>query len=169
MSRLTTSRTRLRPLTGDDFAPLHELMTSAGVRRHLWDDEIISPEQTRAMLEKNERLFGERGYGLWGAFDTGSGRLIGFCGLWHFRTPPELEIVFGIDERHWHRGLGTELGRAIVDHLFDAQRMPKIVGSTDAANAASRRVLEKCGFELDRRETVDGLDTCFYVCTNPAA
>lgn len=169
MSRLTTSRTRLRPLTGDDFAPLHELMTSAGVRRYLWDDEIITADETRALLETNERLFAQRGYGLWGAFDKVSGRLIGFCGLWHFRTPPALEFLFGVDERHWRCGLGTELGRAIMSHLFDVHQMPCITGSTDATNAASRRALEKCGFEFERRETVDGLDTCFYVRRNPEA
>ena len=47
-------------------------------------------------------------------------------------------------------------------HCFDTLGMPSVRASTDAANAASVRVLEKLGFSLPRRQTVAGLDTVFY-------
>jgi hypothetical protein len=40
--------------------------------------------------------------------------------------------------------------------------MSTIRASTDAAHAASRRLLEELGFELERQEVVAGLDTVFY-------
>jgi RimJ/RimL family protein N-acetyltransferase len=40
--------------------------------------------------------------------------------------------------------------------------MPVVKASTDGANTASIRVLEKLGFTFVRRATVAGLDTLFY-------
>jgi RimJ/RimL family protein N-acetyltransferase len=40
--------------------------------------------------------------------------------------------------------------------------MPVVRASIDAANVASARVLDKLGFTLTRRDTVDGLDLVFY-------
>ena len=40
--------------------------------------------------------------------------------------------------------------------------MPSLRASTDAANRASVRVLEKTGFRFVRRAEVGGLDTVFY-------
>ena len=40
--------------------------------------------------------------------------------------------------------------------------MPVVRASTDVANSASVRVLEKLGFRFVRRSTVGGLPTLFY-------
>jgi RimJ/RimL family protein N-acetyltransferase len=46
--------------------------------------------------------------------------------------------------------------------------MTVIRASTDAANVASIRVLEKLGGAFDRRDIVGGLETVFYECRIPA-
>ena len=160
---IRTRRLDLRRLAVADVAPLHALMTSPGIRRYLWDDEIVSLSQVRRMLDENATLFASRGFGLWGACPRSDDRLIGFAGLWHFREPPQLEIVFGVAEEAWGQGFGTELARAMTDHAVTACGLSAVVGSTNSANEAARRVLEKCGFAFDRREVVDGIDTVFYV------
>jgi RimJ/RimL family protein N-acetyltransferase len=49
-----------------------------------------------------------------------------------------------------------------MTYCFDWLDMPVVRASTDAANAASMRVLEKLGFSYVRRIRVGGLDTVFY-------
>jgi RimJ/RimL family protein N-acetyltransferase len=44
------------------------------------------------------------------------------------------------------RGWGTESVRLLTDHLFALERAARVEASTDVANAAMRRVLEKVGF-----------------------
>ncbi len=166
---LTTPRLVLRPLTAVDTEPLHALWTSAGVRRFLWDDEIIPIERTRASIELNHRLFAEHRYGLWGARPTGTDDLIGFGGLWPFRDPPELELVYGIADALCGRGYATEIARAVVAYCFDVLDMSVVRASTDAGNTPSARVLEKLRFRQTRRGEVAGLDTAFYELSLDAA
>jgi hypothetical protein len=68
---LSSARCALRPITRDDFERVHELWTSPGIRRFLWDDEVIPREQTRAAIEQNEQMFAGVGYGLWGCVALG--------------------------------------------------------------------------------------------------
>jgi ribosomal-protein-alanine N-acetyltransferase len=159
---LKTSRCSLRPISGADLARLHEMWTSPGVRRFLWDDEIIPLSEARLALERSEQLFRDRAHGLWGLWLPDPPALIGFAGLWPFRDPPQLELVYGLAESHWGQGYATEAARAIVAYCFASLDMPVVCASTDAGNAASIRVLDRLGFHFERRATVGGLDTVFY-------
>ena len=66
-NELPTARLVLRPLQAIDADELHALWTAPGVRRYLWDDEVIAPERTAAVVAESERLFATEGYGLWAA------------------------------------------------------------------------------------------------------
>src|ERR1700704_122645 len=98
---LTTARCVMRPLAPRDLDALHALWSAAGVRRFLWDDEAIPIARTRAAIEQSQRMFDERGFGLWGAWLIEAPALGGFAGLWPFRDPPELELLYGVAEHLW--------------------------------------------------------------------
>jgi RimJ/RimL family protein N-acetyltransferase len=71
---------------------------------------------------------------------------IGVCGL----TGPEenaLEVGYWIGAPFWGNGYATEALRAIIDHAFDTLGCEALQGGARVTNAASRRVLEKCGFQ----------------------
>ena len=159
---IETERLRLAPLAQDEMEDLHLLWTRPEVRRWLWDDQVIPPEQTDEVVAESGRLFGERGFGLWGVRDPASDALLGFGGFWHFRDPPELELVLGLAPEHQGRGLATEAGRALIGHAFATLGFAEVRGSTDAPNAPSVRLMERLGMAFERRETVAGLDTVFY-------
>jgi ribosomal-protein-alanine N-acetyltransferase len=158
---LTTDRLSMRPLAREDAEALHDLWITPGVRRFLWDDEIIPFERTCSVIETSSRLFAEHGFGLWGA-RTADARLRGFAGFWHFRDPPERELLYGVAQEDWGRGYATELARAAIAYGFGRLQMPTIRASTDTGNVSSIRLLEKLGFHLVRRTTTDGLDTVFF-------
>lgn len=132
------------------------------MRRFLWDDEVIPIERTEAAIAQSGRLVAERTGGLWGMRLHGDATLCGFSGLWPFRDPPELELVFGVAEPLWGRGYAPEIARALMTHCFTELRMPSIRASSDAANAASIRVLQKLGFRMLERRDAGGLDTVFF-------
>jgi hypothetical protein len=98
---LATKRCVLRPVTLGDTAQLHGVWSSPGVRRFLWDDEIIPLARTRAAIEQSQSMFDEQACGLWGAWPSASPNLVGFGGLWPFRDPPELELLYGVTEQLW--------------------------------------------------------------------
>jgi len=166
---LETPRLRLAPFRADEAALLHQLWMEPPVRRYLWDAQVIPPEQTAEIVRTSEELFREHGFGLWslrlraaGAQAGAQEDLAGFAGYWHFREPPELELLFGLAPVAWGRGLAAEAGRALLRHAFEDLGFAEVRASTDAANQASVRVLEKLGMRRERRSEAHGLDTLFY-------
>ncbi|HET7450375.1 MAG TPA: GNAT family protein [Gaiellaceae bacterium] len=55
----------------------------------------------------------------------------------------------GDARRHQGKGFATEAARAVVDWAFATAGMHRVVGRTEARNAASARVLEKLGMRLE--------------------
>jgi RimJ/RimL family protein N-acetyltransferase len=73
-------------------------------------------------------------------------RVIGACGYTQVdRHPPELGYWLGV--KHWGKGYATEAVRAMIDHIFADTDAEAIQSSARVTNPASRRVLEKCGFQ----------------------
>ena len=159
---LRTSRLELRPLTPADIEPLHALWTTPGVRRYLWDDEIIPLEQTSAVVAESTRLFETAGYGLWGARIHSTADLVGFGGYWFFHEPPSRELLFGLAESQWGKGLATELASSLIEFGLTRCGFREILASTDAPNVRSVRLLTRLGFVLERQAVSGRRDTLFY-------
>ena len=72
---------------------------------------------------------------------------VGMIGLdWADEETPELGYWLGVD--HWSRGFATEAARAVIDHCFDEfDHVARIFAGARVVNPASRRILEKCGFQ----------------------
>src|SRR5262245_38633455 len=74
------------------------------------------------------------------------GPMIGACGIAQFgEGPPEIGYWLGVP--FWGQGYATEAVRALLDHAFDDLGYDVVAGGARVSNPASRRVLEKCGFQ----------------------
>jgi RimJ/RimL family protein N-acetyltransferase len=62
----------------------------------------------------------------------------------------------------WGQGLATEGGQAGVRHGFDAVGLERIISATMATNAASRRVMEKCGLRFQGELPMAGTVVAWY-------
>lgn len=89
-----------------------------------------------AVFSKQEKLafVGACGYGSRGG-----------VGEWREGSAPELGYWIG--EPYWSRGYATEAVRAVIDHAFAEAGEEQLLASCRVTNLASRRVLEKCGFQ----------------------
>jgi RimJ/RimL family protein N-acetyltransferase len=77
---------------------------------------------------------------------TRGGTVIGACGLARFgEEPPEIGYWLGVP--FWGQGYATEAVRAVIDHAFGDLGYDVLAGGARVSNPASRRVLEKCGFQ----------------------
>jgi len=72
-------------------------------------------------------------------------RLIGMCGLDPRDEAHELGYWLGVD--YWGRGYATEAARAAIDYAFGELGLAALQSGARVSNPASRRVLEKCGFQ----------------------
>lgn len=73
------------------------------------------------------------------------GRLIGGGGIG--LRPRGHEIGYWIGVPYWGNGYATEAARALVDHAFRDLDLTELLAGARVTNPASRRVLEKCGFQ----------------------
>lgn len=161
-STIQTPRLRLSPFQRDEAAELHALWTEPEVRRYLWDDQVIPRDQTTRILLQSEELFARRGFGLWSIRRKVASGLCGFGGFWHFRDPPELELLLGLGAEYWRQGFATEAGLALIRHGFEVLGFAEIRGSTDAPNDPSIRLMRRLGMRYQGRAILSGLDTVFY-------
>jgi len=159
---IETGRLVLRPVSAADDAELHALFSQPGVRRFLFDDEVVTPLKTAEIIGTSETLFTQHGFGLWLARLRERGAAVGFGGFWYFRDPPELELLYGVGDDHRKKGYGREIARAVIAYGEEVLEMPTIRASTDAGHLESQRLLEELGFKFERRAIVGGLDTVFY-------
>ncbi len=76
----------------------------------------------------------------------GDDTIVGGCGGGTLSSSaPEIGYWIGIP--YWGKGYATEAARALIDHAFGGLGHDKIEAGARVSNPASRRVLEKCGFQ----------------------
>lgn len=162
-NELASARLELRPIDRRDAPALHQHWVEPDVRRYLWDDEVISLEQVRDLVDQSEQLFAEQGYGLWSIRRRDSDGLLGVGGYWEFHEPPQLELILSLSLEHWGQGFAVEAGNLLLRYAFGDLGFGEVRASTDRPNKASVRMLERLGFRYSRRAEEGGLDTVFFV------
>ena len=139
---LTTARLILRAPRPDDATTLAELLND---RRIAENTARLPHPYTLADAEAfiaNAQTSKERSF-----FVTlHDGAIVGGCGIGRLRSEvPEIGYWFGV--RYWGRGYATEAAQALVDHAFSDLGHDVLHAGARVSNPASRRVLEKCGFQ----------------------
>src|SRR5581483_5951886 len=114
--------------------------------------EPMSEDEARAFLQTKIASPSWSEEGDWltvAAVERGSGETVGDLSLqWMSERHKTAEIGFIFDPRHQGKGFATEAARALLDWAF-ASGFHRVVGRTEARNAASARVLEKLGMRLE--------------------
>jgi ribosomal-protein-alanine N-acetyltransferase len=148
MAELETARLHLRLFTHDDIGALARIYGNPNVLRYLSHEAISSRHAEEAARRSVHRFLDHWdafGFGVWAIIDKASGELAGYCGLQYVPGLAQVELLYLLDERFWHRGLATEAVLTAVRYGFDELGLQRIVAVVEAANRASRRVLEKVG------------------------
>jgi RimJ/RimL family protein N-acetyltransferase len=72
--------------------------------------------------------------------------VVGACGVAK-RAGERPEIGYWVAVPFWGKGYATEAARAVIDYAFGDLGYDVLLGGARVSNPASRRVLEKCGFQ----------------------
>lgn len=142
---LSTDRLELRPVEVDDLDLMVDLNSDPGVMTYI-RGRAATPDETVA--EWRQRLEHQsdpaRGLGYWAGFEART-----FVGWWSassFEGRPEISgIGYRLRAVGSGRGLATEGARAMIRRAFACRDIGRVFATTMAANAGSRRVLEKLG------------------------
>jgi RimJ/RimL family protein N-acetyltransferase len=140
---LASARLRLRAPRREDAPAIAAL---ANDRRIAENTARIPHPYTLADAEGFLRYLEESETEIAFAITLADDALIGICGL---RTKPRKspEIGYWLGAPYWGHGYATEAARAVIDHAFEDLGLERLEAGARVSNPASRRVLEKCGFQ----------------------
>ncbi|WP_299046200.1 GNAT family N-acetyltransferase [uncultured Tateyamaria sp.] len=160
---LDTPRLALRPLRLRDFPFYWQLVGHPEVRRYLGG---AAPRRARLSRFLHLLVVG-RGSGAWLVCARPRGQAIGLVELGPHKDGQDIELSYQFHPRAWGRGLACEATERVVTHgLLDVQ-LPRIIAETQAANAASCRLLERLGFAEDTRLTRFGNEQVIFTVPAP--
>lgn len=72
------------------------------------------------------------------------------------------EIGYLIRPEFWRQNYGTELAFAVVNYARSLDEVSKLMGIVLIENKASKRLLEKCGFDFLKTGVFEGAKAEFY-------
>jgi RimJ/RimL family protein N-acetyltransferase len=162
---LTTRRLILREMTGADLDDMAALLGDPEVMRYYPAPK--SRAEAQAWINWNQRLYRERGFGLWAVALRATGEFAGDCGLTPQRVDDAEEIEIGYHLRASLQGNGfaTEAAAACRDFARDVLGLRRLIAIIDPANIPSQRVAAKIGLKEEKRTTVFGSQRVIYAAS----
>ena len=153
---LDTKRLVLRVPTDDDLEVIVRMLTDPAVRGYLGGP--VPEDRARAALSGplDER---------WGSFlvtRTDTGEVVGSCLL--DRERGELEVSYQLLPEHWGHGYAREAVTRVLTWAWANTDASRVIAVTQTANAASMRLLEVLGMDVEEEfEEHGALQTRFQV------
>ncbi|MDI3561614.1 GNAT family N-acetyltransferase [Bradyrhizobium sp. Arg816] len=161
MDRFSTDRLTAEKLREDHLADLVALHLDAEVSRYLGG--VRAPEVTKTYLETNMAHWDQHGFGLW-VLRTKDGAFAGRAGIRHILVDgvDEVEIAYTFKREFWGQGLASEIATALTEIGLSQLELPSLIGLVFVGHGASRRVLEKSNYILEKSTTHHGEAVVIY-------
>lgn len=161
---IETERLILRPWSIKDSTALYKYASDTRVSKMaLWPTHT-SVKMSREVIEKifipNPHCFAitlkenNEPIGCMGLVPVGNEH--------HETARSEREIGYWIGYPHWNSGLTTEALKAMIAYCRENLNLPSLLITMDDRNVASKRVAEKCGFQLTDSYFYDGVKSNAY-------
>ncbi len=147
---IETARLHLRPPTRADAPALFEFLGDPQAMRYTRCDASLRECRRRILVHEWFRR--RDGYAPWTVASKRDGRIIGWGGLYKDPFDPGwgVEVGYYLRPSACGQGYGSELVGACMEVADRALALPEVGAFAHPENAASRRVLEKAGFEIVR-------------------
>lgn len=175
MIRLETPRLLLRSFKPDDAAALYELDHDPLVAKFLGPYALNDVAAYRERIVTSYARYADRadGLGLWAVVEKSAGEFLGWAclrpaGDYRFAaeagfTADDAELGYRLRSAAWNRGYATEASRGLISDAFHRDSTPRVVATALASNAASLRVMEKCGLRRRGEFQLAGFDATSLV------
>lgn len=148
-TQLTTERLILRRWQESDFEPFCQLNADPVVMEYFLN--VLTPDQTREMIDRMESRFDQEGIGYWAVELADTKQFIGCVGLgrpnWQAHFTPCVEIGWRLARPFWGKGYAPEAARATLRDGFERMNFDEIVSITATINSNSIKVMEKIGMK----------------------
>jgi RimJ/RimL family protein N-acetyltransferase len=160
---LETARLTLAPWQSADWTAFRPIATDPRVMRYITGGVPWTDEKIQAFVERQVKLYRERGFCRWKLIEKASGELIGFCGVGFWKDSMDPEIGCWLGRRWWGRGLAVEAAVAALADAFERAGLDRVIAVAERRNRASIRIMQQLGFEFDHEFEAEGCKLVQYV------
>ncbi|MEO6833504.1 MAG: GNAT family N-acetyltransferase [Chitinophagaceae bacterium] len=150
---IETPRLLIRTLQLSDEAGMFEMDSDPEVHRFLGNKFYKTSAESRANIELVRQQYLDNGIGRWAVIEKETGEFVGWTGFKLMREKVNGYINyydFGYRQKRsmWRKGYGYEAGHAALEYGLEKLGLRDVFAMTQTGNAASRRLLEKLGFQF---------------------
>ena len=157
----------MRSLQIFDLDALAAIWANSKVTRFLPSRGVpISRENAEKSLKSFVKHWQQRDYGIWAIIENFSSQMIGYCGLRYLDELDEVELLYGLAEAYWGKGITTQAAKAAIAYGFNVANLARIIAMALPDNFASIRVMEKAGLEYEKPIHIFNLDVLCYSVQN---
>ncbi|RZJ69182.1 GNAT family N-acetyltransferase [Flavobacterium sp.] len=171
MENIQTARLLLRPLGPEDLDGLFALDSNPNVHTYLGRNPVTSKDEIVQVISGIQQQYKQNGIGRWAVIEKATNEFLGWAGLKLQKNTNGREAYYDfgyrLREEFWGKGYATEAGKAWISYGFEKMNLPEINAYVSAGNAASRKVLEKCGLVHTENFEHQGEPECWYEILNP--
>lgn len=147
---LETERLILRKSILTDAPELYVLRTSDKTMEFIDKERIASVQVAQEMIKNMDLQIQNNTAITWGITLPGFAPIIGSIGFWRIvKEHHRAEIGYMLHPDHWKKGLISEAIKAVLNYGFEHMKLHSIEANINPKNLASRRVLEKHGFQQE--------------------
>jgi RimJ/RimL family protein N-acetyltransferase len=147
--RIETARLVLREFTRADAPYMLRQLNESSFIENIADRGVRSLEQAAAYLENGAiASYRSTGFGFWAVVEKSGGGTIGMCGLVKRPNLDHADLGYAFLPEFTGHGYAFEAGAACVEAARRDFALAQLLAIVNPENAASRRLLEKLGFQL---------------------
>jgi RimJ/RimL family protein N-acetyltransferase len=149
---LETSRLLLRPFRDGDAAAFAAYRSDPLVARYQgWDAPYPLEQATAFVASMTQVEPGRPGAWFQAAIERrADGAMLGDCAFQVLADEPrQAQIGCTLAREHQGQGVAAEAVSRLVEYLFADLGLHRVIGVCDLENQASRRLLERLGFQLE--------------------
>ena len=159
--KFETERLYFRPFELSDAEDFLKMDSNPNVHKYLWQKPTKSIEEMIEVIQHLQKQYDENKIGRYATFLKDSGEFIGWTGIKFINDHVEngntnfYDYGYRLNEPFWNKGYATEATRFWLDYGINQMNVEDINAYTHYQNAASNKVLDKCGMNFREEYTAE--------------
>lgn len=148
-----STRLIYRKLDETDFDLFHVLYSDEDVMKYAYLDRLKSQEDAievfrSVLLNQDDQNKGTQYVAIFKETNVAIG-IVDYDVVINHEKGGIFEIGYFIRPGHWGQGFGTEMGKALIDYLFNNFNIHKVIASCNSNNTNSENIMLKLGMKKE--------------------
>ena len=137
---IETKRTRLKPVTEEDFLDMKEYLTDEQTMA-FFDHGVMDDESIKDLMKKTGSIYS--------IVLKETNKTIGHFIYHNWFMVHTFEIGWVLNRTYHNQGIMTEVAKAVLDFAFQHDNAHRVIATCQPENIASKRICEKLGMRLE--------------------